>query len=363
MQFKYVSKAVEKDTVTMLLYGAIGSDVNEINGDLFASELNWLANSGYYKRIKLRINCPGGDIFGGMSIYSAMRNSPIPVDVYIDYLAGSMGGVIALGGQSVHMASNGLIMVHNPWNPGGENDERRQNALKHLKESLVSIFTAKTGTEATFISDLMDRETWIGSKKAMEMKLVDSVFDPMVKVSPSKSQLADYAFVNRISKLIVNNMEGTALELATLQGELDKLKNSFKDQTTEVEKLKAENDALKKENEENKKEITEAKDKEATEYVDSLIAKGKAKKESRDSLLMSAKKDLSVVKSAYDSIPDSSVARFTNITTGEKAKPKNDGRESWTIRDYEKKDPKALLAIKKDDPETYKEMYDSYYKK
>ena len=39
------------------------------------------------------------------------------------------------------------------------------------------------------------------------------------------------------------------------------------------------------------------------------------------------------------------------------------GKESWTIRDWEKKDPKGLDKIKNETPELYNNMFSAYYKK
>lgn len=41
---------------------------------------------------------------------------------------------------------------------------------------------------------------------------------------------------------------------------------------------------------------------------------------------------------------------------------KNDPRAKWTIRDWEKKDPTALLNMKRNDPERYKRLYEETYK-
>lgn len=39
-----------------------------------------------------------------------------------------------------------------------------------------------------------------------------------------------------------------------------------------------------------------------------------------------------------------------------------DGRDSWNIRDWEKKDPKGLLSMKRDTPEDYKTLFEKTYK-
>lgn len=38
-------------------------------------------------------------------------------------------------------------------------------------------------------------------------------------------------------------------------------------------------------------------------------------------------------------------------------------RDKWTIREWEKQDPKGLLSMKRTEPEKYQKLYDSFYKK
>lgn len=70
----------------MRLYGSIGQ---KVDGDLFARELAAL-DDGQLDIIKIRINSPGGDVFQGMSIVSAMLSVKTPVHAYIDGIAASM---------------------------------------------------------------------------------------------------------------------------------------------------------------------------------------------------------------------------------------------------------------------------------
>jgi hypothetical protein len=39
------------------------------------------------------------------------------------------------------------------------------------------------------------------------------------------------------------------------------------------------------------------------------------------------------------------------------------GKEAWTIRDWEKNDPKGLASIKETSPSLFEDMYNSFYKK
>ena len=43
-------------------------------------------------------------------------------------------------------------------------------------------------------------------------------------------------------------------------------------------------------------------------------------------------------------------------------KKEGDAKDSWTIIDWQKKDAKGLLEMKRNDPEKYQKLYDAYYK-
>lgn len=63
----------------MRLYGAIGP---RVDGDYFAQELASL-DRGDFDMIHIRMNSPGGNVFQGMSIVSAILSMNTPVCVHI----------------------------------------------------------------------------------------------------------------------------------------------------------------------------------------------------------------------------------------------------------------------------------------
>lgn len=68
----------------MRLYGAIGP---RVDGDYFAQELASL-DRGDFDMIHIRMNSPGGNVFQGMSIVSAILSMNTPVCVHIDGVDG-----------------------------------------------------------------------------------------------------------------------------------------------------------------------------------------------------------------------------------------------------------------------------------
>ena len=83
----------EKRTITVRLYGLIGSDVD---GNSLAHSIAEWGESPDIDIIRLRINSGGGNVFDGMSIVSALRSSRAVTHCYIDGVAASMAAVIAV---------------------------------------------------------------------------------------------------------------------------------------------------------------------------------------------------------------------------------------------------------------------------
>ena len=131
--------------------------------------------------VAVRINSGGGSVFEGLAIYNAMvRRGQITVK--IDGLAASIASLIALGGSRVEMASNALMMLHNPWSDAaGDSRELRKQAelLDKAKQSMLSAYEAKTGRDKTEISSILDNETWFTADEALAYGLIDAIYEPL----------------------------------------------------------------------------------------------------------------------------------------------------------------------------------------
>ena len=79
----------------MFLFGAIGS---EINGNAFAEQIKYLEEIGV-EELTIRINSPGGSVFEGMSIVSAIRASKMDITLINEGVAASMAGIILACGK------------------------------------------------------------------------------------------------------------------------------------------------------------------------------------------------------------------------------------------------------------------------
>ena len=160
----------------LLLDGEISDETwwgDEVTPQIFRSELNAAEGD-----IDLWINSPGGDCYAAAQIYNMLMEYPGKVTVKIDGIAASAASVVAMAGSTVEMSPVATIMIHNPMtiSIGDTHEmERTITFLAEIKESIINAYELKTGLSRAKISRLMDAETWMNAKKAVELGFADSV--------------------------------------------------------------------------------------------------------------------------------------------------------------------------------------------
>lgn len=128
--------------------------------------------------VTVLLDSPGGDVFAAAQIYNMLKGCKDDVTVRIDSLAASAASVIAMAGKTVEISPTGYIMAHNPsmmaWGDSAEM-QRAKNMLDEVKEGIINAYEAKTGLPRQQLSDMMDAETWLSAKKAVELGFADKI--------------------------------------------------------------------------------------------------------------------------------------------------------------------------------------------
>ena len=130
------------------------------------------------KRIALRINSPGGDVFDAMAMFNALRRHPAEITATIDGLAASAASVVMLAGDRVEIAESAMVMIHDPWGVVlGSGDEMRDFAavLDKITGQIAGIYIARTGQDADIVADWMKAETWFTGAEAEAAGFADAV--------------------------------------------------------------------------------------------------------------------------------------------------------------------------------------------
>lgn len=131
------------------------------------------------KNIRVWIDSYGGGVFAGAGIYNALKEHDGKVTTIIDGKAMSAASVIAMAGDVVHMSPVGIMMIHNPigrvdW---GEAKDMRHAAdvLDEVKETIINAYQIKTKKSRDKISEMMDKETFMSAKTALDECFIDKV--------------------------------------------------------------------------------------------------------------------------------------------------------------------------------------------
>lgn len=167
---------------TLVIDGTIAEESwfdDDVTPKIFQEELD--AGNG---DITLWLNSPGGDCIAASQIYAMLMDYGGQVNVNIDGIAASAASVIAMAGITVRMAPTALMMIHNPFTvAAGDTDEMKKaiQMLSEVKESIINAYEIKTGLSRARLSSLMDAETWMNAKKAIELGFADGLLEDSKK--------------------------------------------------------------------------------------------------------------------------------------------------------------------------------------
>lgn len=170
-------KAAVSGQTDIMLYDEIGF------WGITAKDFNSVLASITTPSIRVRINSPGGDVFDGLAIYSALKEHPSKITCQVDGIAASAASFIALAADNVVMAENALMMIHPAWGMAiGNKSDMLETAtiLEKIDTQLCDIYSAKCKKSKNEVAAMMDGEgkndgTWFTAQEAMDYGLIDSV--------------------------------------------------------------------------------------------------------------------------------------------------------------------------------------------
>ncbi|WP_406711886.1 Clp protease ClpP [Trueperella pyogenes] len=180
---------------------------DETTPALFADELN--AGEG---AVTVWINSPGGDCIAAAQIYNMLMEYTGHVTVIIDGLAASAASVIAMAASTVKMTPVSMMMIHNPATLAIGDKQELGKAIEMLdavKESIINAYELKTGMQRAKLARLMDAETWMDARAAIDMGFADELHHPPEAEENTQSSEA-VVFNRRTTELaLVNKLAGT----------------------------------------------------------------------------------------------------------------------------------------------------------
>ena len=351
-----------ENSAEILLYGFIGN-WKDTDSSRFISDFKKLESQ--HNKINVRLNSAGGDVFEGITIYNTLKNSPAEIHIYIDGLAASMASVIALAGSKIFMSRFAQLMIHRvSGSANGDADKLRETAtlMDELEKSLLSIYSERTGTaEEKIQAAWMQRgkDTWFNASDAVKQKLVDEIFDGVIKKSPKKKENVRevWQFYNiQIENSLNNNDMQILNQFRSLYGlpesatEQDVLA-AFQTQQKSTHELKEENEKLKQQNTEFQNQLQQSQKQKVHDLVEGAIKAMLITEDERVTYVALAESNYEATKTALSKrTPYRSITSQLQTTSV-------DAPEYKTFRDFQEKDPQLLAEMKEKEPVKYQALY------
>lgn len=172
--YRFTAQA-EGDTAELSIYGEIGASFwgeQTVTAKQFIADLAALPNA--VTTLRVHVNSPGGDVFDAVAIANALRaqskDKGRMVEMSIEGLAASAATIVTSAGDSIQIADNALIVVHNPkgFVMGGAADMRATaEALDRVRAAIVATYQWVSQLSAEALGALMDQTTWMTAEEAV----------------------------------------------------------------------------------------------------------------------------------------------------------------------------------------------------
>lgn len=167
-----IRAAVENTDSTITIYGIIGETWS---GDgVTLKRVDSALRAIGDKEVSVYINSPGGDMFEGIAILNRLREHSQKVTTKVLGIAASAASVIYLAGEERQVAASGFLMIHNCWTLAMGNRHTMRSVASDMEEfdgAMADEYAAVSGQPVSDIAELMDDETFIRGKRAVELGL------------------------------------------------------------------------------------------------------------------------------------------------------------------------------------------------
>lgn len=125
----------------------------------------------------VEINSPGGYVAPAAEIYEAIRAYTGNIECRVVGQAASAASIIACAAPS-SITPMGTLFLHNciGYAEGNHNDMRQtMHAMESIDENIMEAYRAKTGMSDADIYELMEENTTLSAKRAVELGFIDRI--------------------------------------------------------------------------------------------------------------------------------------------------------------------------------------------
>lgn len=172
-------RAEASDHPTISIFDYIGDDGE--GGGVTAKRIAAALRACAGKPITVEINSPGGNYFEGVAIYNLLRRHDAAVDVEILGIAASAASVIAMAGDTIAVAHNSEIMIHEARGLFFGTKSEMADAIEtlaHVDRSMVDTYAHRSGRPVDeFEAMIAGKDVYFRGQEAIDAGLADLLMD------------------------------------------------------------------------------------------------------------------------------------------------------------------------------------------
>jgi ATP-dependent protease ClpP protease subunit len=122
----------------------------------------------------------GGDVFAGLSMYEALKNSKVAVHVIAESCVCSIGTIIMLGATKRLMRKTSVILIHSlsSWMEGYQKPMKIREELKNsqtLLDIMSEVYREHTRLTKQELKRLYDTDMYLRYTKCVQLRFVDGI--------------------------------------------------------------------------------------------------------------------------------------------------------------------------------------------
>ena len=303
--------------------------------------------------VEVHINSCGGSVYEGFAIYNLLKSYSGSVKIYVDGIAASIAGVIAMCGAPIYMSRYAHLMIHSVSASVYGNVQEFQRMMEQmlvLQSSIVKIISERTGmSEEDVNTKFMDGEDhYIGAEEAQKMGLIAGIYDEEGDTPESSDITTVYNFVNnlRTRRMLIDDIKkvGAFSGCATEQDIVSK--------ATELAGVSGKAAILEAENRELKKKLAEAEEARLQGIVNEAVRAGKIEECNKGAFLAMLKADEANAVKFLENLKAKTTARAKDFIK-DGTQPDEFENKTWEELDKAGK----LVELKEQNPELFKSLY------
>ena len=160
----------------------LNGPIEDNMASLVCAQLLFLESENPSKDIYMYINSPGGIVTSGLAIYDTMQYIKPDIATVCMGQAASAGSLLLTAGASKKRFSlpHARIMTHQPSGgfQGQATDiEIHAKEIINLRSRLNEIYEKHSGKSIKQIEKIMERDTFMSPKEALDMGLIDEIVE------------------------------------------------------------------------------------------------------------------------------------------------------------------------------------------